>query len=183
MSTFFRTRHLELADPMTDKINIRLAKDNDLEAILKIWINGIENSFDISTTDLNIAKKKFKENFDNRQDIFNFWVAVDNDDRVIGWQSLIKTSNNPFRENIYAESSTYIDSSIRYKGLGQTLLEYVIKAAEETNLEYIIGFVAKTNKAARKITSETGWIEIGEIPPSGKTRSNYSKLILIRTLK
>jgi len=162
-----------------DKILIRLANDADFDAIFLIWLDGIENSFDKNTFDEAVLKEKFNLNFNNREGIFNFWVAILGNE-IIGWQSLIKTSYNPFRENTYAESSTYIKRNCRFKGLGQLLIAYVMKEAENSQLEYVIGFISVSNLAARKITKETGWVEVGEVPPSLKGSNNYPKILLMK---
>lgn len=164
----------------SENMKIRLATDNDFEAIFSIWLDGISNSFEYKETDKDKIKVKFTSNFNQRQGIFNFWVAVDIQNKVLGWQSLIKTSSNPFRENTFAESSTYIAKYCRIKGIGKQLLEYVINEAEDSQLEYIIGFVAIQNEAAKEITRQTGWIEVGQIPNSKKYSNEIKKSFLVR---
>ena len=75
---------------MNPKINIRTAYDDDYESILNIWLQGIENSFDFTVLDISIAKKSFAKLFNKRKGIFNYWVAVDETNDIVGWQSLIK---------------------------------------------------------------------------------------------
>jgi L-amino acid N-acyltransferase YncA len=163
-----------------ENIKIRLATENDFEAIFSIWLDGVNNSFEYKETDKDRVKEKFTSNFKQRNGIFNFWVAVDTHNKIWGWQSLIKTSNNPFRENSFAESSTYIAKDNRLKGIGKQLLEYVMNEAEASQLEYVIGFVALGNEAAKKITKQTGWIEIGQLPSSKKRNSEIKKSFLVR---
>lgn len=165
---------------IAQNITIRLAKDADFDAVYSIWLDGIHNSFDSQNIDLEKVKQKFASNFFERKGVFNFWVAVDNDDVVLGWQSLSKCSNNPFKENTYAESSTYISKCNRYKGLGKALLDYVMNIAENSELEYIIGFVAISNEPAKKITEDTGWHIVGQIPDSKKRKSKIIKSFLVR---
>jgi len=161
-------------------IQIRLATDKDFEPIYSIWLDGIGNSFEYNEFDKDNLKEKFTSNFNERRGIFNFWVAVDRENNIWGWQSLIKISNNPFRQNTYAESSTYISKSNRFKGVGKALLEFVMLEAEKSDLEYVFGFVAIENEAAKKITEETGWLNIGEIPPSKKGKNRIIKSFLVR---
>lgn len=163
-------------------VNIRIAIQEDLPKVLSIWLDGIINSFDPDTISQAELEADFTSNFDQRAGIFNFWVAEDNENNILGWQSLIRTSNNPFRKNNYAESSTYISMDNRYKGLGKDLLQHVINEAENSPLEYIVGFISITNTAALRITKETGWIEVGLIPPSAKSKYKISKLFLVKPL-
>ncbi len=165
---------------MNKTIQIRLAKDMDFEAIFSIWLEGLHNSFETSQMDLQKINAKFSANFFQRQGIFNFWVAEDRSGNILGWQSLIKTSNNPFRENSYAESSTYISKENRGHGVGKLLLDFVMKKAEKSELEYVFGFVTTTNEAGRKITKDTGWVEVGQIPVSKKGDSGFPKTFLVR---
>lgn len=142
------------------KIKVRLATDDDFKNIFSIWLDGIENSFDASRIDTSSLRQRFQRNFSQRSGIFNFWVAVDENQNIVGWQCLIKPSNNPLREDISAESSTYIASNCRYTGTGQMLLAHVIKEAENTDLEYIIAFVATTNSAAEKSLMKQGGLRL-----------------------
>lgn len=161
-------------------IKIRLAVDSDFETIFSIWLDGISNSFDSHKASEDGIKSKFLSNFKSREGIFNFWVAEDIDNNILGWQSLIKASNNPFKANTYAESSTYISKTNRLKGVGKALLEFVMIEAEKSNLEYVIGFISLENEGAKKITQETGWIIVGEIPASKKGNNNIKKSFLVR---
>lgn len=167
-------------DNKLDTISIRLALDEDFETIYAIWLDGIENSFDKKAIDEQAVRQKFRSNFQERQGIFNYWLAVDGEQNILGWQSLIRYSNNPFRQDTYAESSTYIAKHTRTQGIGKLLLEHMLKEAEKSKLEYVIGFVSLTNAAARKITEETGWMEVGIIPPPKKGDYIFPKSFLVR---
>jgi len=164
---------------METPINIRLANDEDFATIYEIWLDGIENSFNPNSIDGETLHQRFKRNFQARQGIFNYWI-VEADRRLLGWQSLIKSAHNPFREDNWAESSTYIAKDNRVKGIGEALIKHAIREAEKSQLEYIVGYVAVDNIGARKITQRNGWIEVGEIPPSKKYKNGKRKLLLIR---
>lgn len=163
-----------------ETINIRLALEEDFETIYAIWLEGIENSFDRKAADEQAVRQKFRSNFQERQGIFNYWVAVGARQDILGWQSLIRYSNNPFRQNTYAESSTYIAKQARASGVGKLLLEHMLREAEKSELEYVVGFVSLTNAAARKITEETGWIEVGVVPASKKGDYIFCKSFIMR---
>lgn len=165
-----------------ENIQIRLAKDQDFTSIFSIWLEGLKSSFDYVEINNENLRKKFEDNFVARQGIFNYWVATDNDDNIVGWQSLLKVLTHPFKEDTFAESSTYISKNNHYKGVGKLLLSNAINEASASELEYIIGFVAINNEAAKKICRETGWQEIGILPLGRKYNLNKQKIIFIRTL-
>ena len=159
---------------------IRLATDADYDNIYAIWLEGIENSFDRSPEDHPHIEAKFRQNFEQRHGIFNFWVATDAEGHILGWQSLTKFSNNPFCQTTHAESSTYLAKQTRFKGLGKQLLAHALQEAEKSSLEYVMGFVSLANEAAKKATRETGWIEVGAIPRSKKGKNTFTKSLIVR---
>ncbi len=163
-------------------IQIKLATDSDFEIIFSIWLDGISNSFEHNDADIDNLKEKFYTNFRQRHGIFNFWVATDKENIILGWQSLLKALTHPFKEHSFAESSTYIAKYNRFEGIGKQLLSYVIEEAKKSELEYILGFVSIDNEPARQICKETGWTEVGILPQSKKSNSYKKKLILVRTL-
>ena len=165
-----------------NKLTIRLANNEDFESLFTIWLQGVANSFDTSKYDTNYLKDKLLSTFNKRNGIFNFWVAVDDEGDIQGWQALNKTSYNPFREYKQAESSTYVKIDTRFKGLGKLLLDYVLKEAEKSELHYVIGYVSTSNKAAKRITEETGWLELGIIPKSKKDPLGFDKYFLVRAV-
>lgn len=133
--------------------------------------------------DDDLYKNKFIENFNSRIGIFNLGVAVDLDNNtILGWQSLIKASNNPFRENFYAESSTYVGKKARKQGVGELLIDFVKKEAESSMLTHVLGFVSFNNKVAKKITANTGWSEVGTITVSENGIHLFAQFLMIRPI-
>ena len=162
------------------EVIIRIAGDNDFESLYSIWLEGIHNSFEFDMSDLLKYKAQFKNNFEMRSSIYNYWIACDADGKIFGYQALIKCFLNPFRSPIFAESSTYISNDAQNRGIGKLLLGYAIQQAEKSSLHYIVGFVSSTNERAKKITSDLGFVTIGPIPKSKKAIGTIEKLLMIR---
>lgn len=161
---------------------IQLARDEDFEDIFEIWLQGINESFHTENIDINLIKKSFHNNFLKRRGIFNYWVALNLDNKILGWQSLNKTTANPLKEEYFAESSTYIDKNVRNSDIGSLLLDHVFREAEKSQLHYIIAFIAEKNHPVRKIASNLGCTEIGKLPYSKKIENNINKLLVIKAL-
>lgn len=162
-------------------ISIREATETEFLEIERIWMSGIRNSFDVSNEEIvNRARIKFRANFFARTRTYNFWVAIGEDNKILGWQALLPVSNNPFREKLLAESSTYIAPDQQGNGIGKKLLEHAIAEAAKSNIEYLLGFVSQSNTAAKQITHETGWITLGELPAHQTQNEKFKKLVLIR---
>lgn len=159
--------------------NIRPATSTDYQSIYEIWLEGIANSFSIENYNLEEVSKKFRRNFDERNSIFNFWVAVNDSGDIMGWQSLIPFSNNPFRMIEYAESSTYISLHQRKMNLGSQLLAHALGEAKKNGLKFVVGFVASNNHSVIRLTQEIGFKLVGEMP---NTEQGILKLFLIKAL-
>jgi L-amino acid N-acyltransferase YncA len=162
-------------------VNIRLALDKDLETIVGIWFEGLEASFPVGSFEKSNIRQRFRENFDSRKGIFNYWVAEDKD-RILGWQSLSQATTNPLKENLFAESSTYVRKEARALGVAEKLLSYVIDEARLSDLRYLVAYVAKDNLAVRKLAVATGWVEIGELPTCSDGKTGKPKLFIVRLL-
>lgn len=161
-------------------MEIRLAQDQDFEDIFEIWLSGIGSSFNVSSINIEFVKEKFKLNFLKRKDIFNYWVAVDTAQKILGWQSLNKMTVNPLKEDLFAESSTYIHKDARKMGIGELLVAHAMKEAEKSNLQFVTALINDTNEAVRKIATDTGWTIVGEMPSSPKQDNKFKKLFIVR---
>jgi len=164
------------------KMGIRLASDTDYDQIYAIYLEGIGNSFDVNPKELPEIERKFLSNFKNRKGSFNFWVAINEKNQIVGWQSLTKGSANPFRAKYFAESSTYISKHYRFEGVGELLLTHAIEEAKKSELHYITGFVSDNNVSSKNMTKKLGFIEVGVIPPSKKTDTKIQQIFIIRPL-
>lgn len=165
-----------------NNFTIRLAIDEDFEEVFVIWVEGISSSFDSSSLDKGELYKKFKSNFLKRSGIFNYWVAVSENNEIAGWQSLNKCTVNPIKENHFAESSTYVKKEFRKYGIGEILLTHVTEFAKASSLQYITAYISNENIAIRTITTKLGFIEIGQLPSNSKSALNINKLFIIKPL-
>ena len=166
------------------KFKIRLAKNEDFEEVYAIWLEGISSSFDTSALEKIVVYEKFRNNFLKRSGIFNYWIAVSEENEVAGWQSLNKCTVNPIKENHFAESSTYVKKEARKYGVGEFLLTYVTETAKASTLQYITAYVTAENTAIRAITSKLGFVEIGVLPSNSKTKQTTmkNKIFIIKPL-
>jgi L-amino acid N-acyltransferase YncA len=161
-------------------ISVRLANDSDFEQIFEIWTSGIQNSFDTSSVDIKDVKEKFLSIFMLRQGIFNYWVALDEFDKIVGWQSFSKTTQNPLKDWQYAESSTYVHKDYRKLGIADLLVDTAMDEAEKSQLQYVIAYVSLTNDIIRKMAIAKGWTEVGVLPSSKKSDNKFPKLFIVR---
>lgn len=151
---------------------IRQLSSDDFEIMYQIWEEGI--AIALSNPGLTgIERRSFYRNFFrdglSKQDHnFKFWGYFVND-KLVGWQSLLPCQSAPMVWHKYAESSTYIKSDSRYRGVGRTLLLHAIKQARlHSELAYIMGYVSDGNPHVEKLVQEVGFQKIGPLPKSSK---------------
>lgn len=161
-------------------LTLRAAVTNDFDSIHDIWIEELNKL----TEDRQVKgafSKKFKENFQNRNDTYNFWVAETTDKCIVGWQCVLNVFNNPFRANLYGESSTYISGNYRNMGLGKKLLSYATMRSKENGLAYLIGVVSKNNIVAKKLLDDLAWQQVLDLP-NNSNNLNKSKVLFYKSL-
>ena len=145
-----------------NNILIRLANDNDFEAILNIWLIGIQKTFANFPKPENL-KDLFKDNFVKRNSAFNFWVAED-EKMIMGWCSITSLTSNPLKKNLWAEVSTYIHSQHKDNGLGSMLMKYVFNQLKNTSIQFVFGFADKLNTKSIQMCYNAGMKSHGTTP-------------------
>ncbi len=100
-------------------------------------------------------------------DRFPVYVAADNRE-ILGWISL-----GPYRSDRQAlahvaEVSFYVESGNRGKGVGSSLLEYVIGVAPRFCMEALIAILLDKNPSSKSLLYKFGFQEWGRMPGIAK---------------
>ena len=116
-------------------IQIRIATENDLEAMLEIYNDVIVNTtavYDYEPHTLEMRRQWFRIKEAQGYPVF---VAEENG-RIVGFSSI-----GPFRAwaayKYSVENSVYVAADQRGKGIGKKLIEPLITAAEELNMQEV----------------------------------------------
>ena len=142
----------------TNDIKIEVAQDSDLPQVLAIWQQGLKENFpdmEISQAAIEI----FINNFKNRKQSFNFWVAKETS--VLGWCSILPAFSHPLKKNYSGEVSTYIDEEKAPKGLGTRLMKYAFREIQKTEIENVWGFANTGNLRSIKMCKNAGMYVCG----------------------
>lgn len=87
-------------------------------------------------------------------------VAVDADDRVLGWAAASAVSTRPAYRGVI-EHSIYIDRALRGQGVGRRLLAVFISAADAAGVWTIQSSIFPENDASRKLHEAGGFRVVG----------------------
>ena len=147
---------------------IRIADERDVEAVIRIWKEGITSAIGRAAVDMDQLEDFFHQRILSASRPFGFWVACAPDGAVVGWQALLPFDNNPATRTFFAEASTYVAKEAIGHGVGEALIRHAMAFAAEESLQYVIGFISDENHAAQAMIKKCGWKLVGDIPATNK---------------
>ena len=131
-------------------MKIRLAEKEDLHRIVDIYNQSIPSKCSTADTELfNVDEKRdwFNSHIPDKYPIF----VVEIDNNVVGWNSLspYRGERQAFRHTL--ETSYYIDENYRGKGIGTSLLEYVIENSPKYGVKTLLTFIMAHNEVSIRL--------------------------------
>lgn len=147
-------------------MQIRPAHLGDLPGILEIYNDAVLNTtatYDYEPRTLEHRTQWFEE---RRRDNYPIFVAVNEQDRVVGWSAL-----NPFHARMgyrfTSENSVYVASDCRGRGVGKLLLGPLIDAGKERGLHAIIAAIDADNSVSIRLHAGFGFEKVGHFKQTG----------------
>jgi L-amino acid N-acyltransferase YncA len=105
-------------------------------------------------------------------------VAVDNSMKVIGWAALTPVSGRCVYAGV-AEVSVYVHPDARGTGVGNKILEALIRESEDENIWTLQAGIFPENKASLKLHAACGFRQIGYREKIGKMNGAWRDTILL----
>ena len=105
------------------------------------------------------------------------FVAVENE-KILGWAALTAVSGRCVYAGV-AEVSVYVASSVRGKGIGNALLQALIKSSEENNLWTLQAGIFPENIASIKLHEANDFRIIGIREKIGKMNGVWRDTVLL----
>ncbi len=149
--------------------SIRRANEADADMLAEIWLAGTPHAGGNDQEDPGISMAEAKAFMLGRIRLpgpeFGVWVGVaDDDETILGWQSLRPLSDHPLVRYCSAESSTYVNEGVAPRGVGPRLVEHVVLGATRTRLEHIVAFIHPDNAGVLKVAAKVGFVRVGPLP-------------------
>lgn len=156
---------------------IRLATPEDIPAITAIYNEAIATTTATFDTEPKTEQDRLSwlQSHDERHPVF---VAVQ-DGNVVGWTSLSKWSDRPAYVDT-AETSFYVHSTSRGKGIGRSLKLAIIQEAKRLGFHTLIARVAEESKESIHLNESCGFEHVGTLKEVGR---KFGKLLGVHIMQ
>lgn len=158
-------------------MTIRRAERADVPAITEVYNEAIRTTtatFD--TEEKTVAEREaWLASHDERHPVLVVLV----DDKVVGWASLSSWSDRQAYADT-AETSVYVHSSARGRGVGRRLKEAIIAEAQRLRFHTLIARVAEGSEASLHLNQCLGFTHVGTLKEVGR---KFGRLLGVHILQ
>jgi L-amino acid N-acyltransferase YncA len=164
-------------EPGSSRIVLRGAAPADLPAITKIYNEAIRTTtatFDTKPQTLRQRLEWFRKH-GKRHPV----IVAEFEGKVVGWASLTPWSERAAYDGT-AETSFYVKSEFRGRGIGRALKRRTIDEARQLGFHSLIAQVAEGSDASLRINEAAGFKHVGTLKEVGY---KFGKLIDVHILQ
>lgn len=154
-------------------------KKEDFNEIIRIYEQGIKTGISTFQTKLPTYEEW------NEGHIKECRLVIRHENKILGWASLAKIFNREVYNGLL-ELSIYIDEEARGKGVGQTLLNSLIKESENCGVWSLQSLIIKENTGSISLHEKCGFRQVGYLEKAGKMSHDnlwYDVVIMERRSK
>jgi L-amino acid N-acyltransferase YncA len=153
---------------------VRVARPADAARIAEIYNEGIQETEAALETATRTASDILSIMCRPRHFLFVAeWAGV-----ILGWSLLSPDRDSPFYEGV-GEVRVYISHSSRSQGLGKLLVEALLTAAEQNAFHKVVGRIAASNDASRRLCRALGFREVGVHEKHGRVGNHWIDVVIV----
>jgi len=144
-------------------MQIRIANDNDFEAVIKIYNHAVDEKFATADTEYVTVESRKEWFAQHSPENYPIYIAEENG-QIVGWCSL--SPHRPGRKALreVAEISYYIHKAHRKKGVANSLITHTIESAKSLGFKNLISILLDLNKTSIYILEKFGFEKWGHLP-------------------
>jgi phosphinothricin acetyltransferase len=170
----FKEKDANLNNP---SVTIRRAKVEDLEPITEIYNEAILTTTATFDTEPKPVTER-AEWLSSRDERHPVLVALLGD-RIVGWSALSRWSDRRAYDDT-AETSFYVKSEFRGRGIGRKLKQATIEEATRLEFHTLIARVAAGSEQSLHLNESMGFVHIGTLKEVGR---KFGRLIDVHILQ
>jgi L-amino acid N-acyltransferase len=158
-------------------VTIRPAQLEDVEAITEIYNEAILTTtatFDTEPKDV-VERADWLKSHDGRHPV----LVAQMGDRIVGWSALSRWSERRAYDDT-AETSFYVKSEFRGRGIGRKLKQATIEEARRLGFHTLIARVAEGSEESIHLNESMGFVHIGMLKEVGR---KFNRLIGVHILQ
>jgi L-amino acid N-acyltransferase YncA len=158
-------------------VTIRRAELEDLEAITEIYNEAILTTTATFDTEPKLVAERTEwlKSHDQRHPVLVALVG----DRIVGWSALSRWSDRRAYDDT-AETSFYVKSEFRGRGIGRKLKQATIEEASRLGFHTLIARVADGSEESLHLNQSMGFVHVGTLKEVGR---KFERLIDVHILQ
>ncbi|KPU45867.1 putative phosphinothricin acetyltransferase YwnH [Oxobacter pfennigii] len=153
---------------------------DDISIITQIYNQGIEDRVATLDADL-VSENEMRDYMIGRSEGYKVLVIADEQDKVYGWASINVFSSKCCYSGV-ADISIYIERSMRGKGLGKILLNYLIDVAKKQEFDKLVLSAFDFNEPGKRLYKSLGFREVGTYMNHGILDGKYVNVTIMEKL-
>lgn len=160
-------------------LQIKPSQAQELAQIVAIYNQTIANRH--ITSDLqpvSIADRQAWFDFHLNNERYPIWSIYSENNCLIGWATLSPFYGRPAYD-ITAEASFYLDETVKGKGIGTQVVQFLQQQMQPLGFTTLLGFVFKGNPASLGVLHKCGFQSWGELPNIADMQTHKETLVLL----
>ena len=162
-----------------DDFSVRRAQLGDVEAITRIYNEGIEDRLATLETELRTPEER-REWLTARGDRHPVLVA-ERDGQVIAWASLNRFNPRPAYDHV-VDFSIYVAREARGQGVGRVLLPRIVDEARRLGYHKMVLAAFPTNAAGMRLYEAMGFSRVGVYREQGLLDGKWVDVIVMEQI-
>ena len=162
-----------------EKIEIRLARDDDAAAVCAIYNQGIEER--VATLETELRSPEERQQWMAARGTRHPVIVAERAGRVVGWASLNPFSPRRAYDRV-ADLSVYVERSWRGRGVGRGLIEHLIVLARQLAYHKMVLAAFPSNAQGMALYDRVGFRTVGVYREQGQLDGRWVDVVIMEKL-
>lgn len=170
-----------IAEAERSAIVVRASRDDDVDAMLAIYLHHIRKGLDPLETPLYETPQKddLKRRRKNMGKHRLPHLVAEFDGAVIGYAYAVPFRKRPAYRYV-VKHSIYVDPSHLHRGVGRLLLPALIDACAAAGYRQLIGYIDAANEASLRLHKACGFVQAGYLSSVGFKYGRWTDSVIMQ---